>query len=311
MKKITCAICNDSSSELIYNKGIFKRGEKLVKFNNVICKECGLVYINPRKAPNDVMGFSKENYVASCFALDTEEKIEEYMQHVLEKNKGENINLTFLSKFLKPEYNVLEIGSGFGLFLKDIKNSYGCKTKGIEPATSACYAIAKYGLDIYHGTFEEFYDKERGAEKFDIILMHHVFEHFSEPVQILKKISTFLNLNGFLYIEVPNILNFERRVRHFFDFWHYYNYSPATLSRVLKNGGFKIISRNVKKPSRIQVIATRIESNILELNLENENSYKEIKKYIRKRIISDSFYVIPAYTKKILKFISQRILQKK
>jgi len=288
MKAINCILCNRADTEILYGRGIFKRGEGLRKFTNVICKNCGLVYINPQMGMDDIADFADTKYIESRFALNGDERIESYIKH-LEGKQGQKNNLEYLKKFIKPENRVLEIGSGFGLLLKAIKDTVNCHIQGIEPAESAKYAASKYHLPIFHGTFDKFCEDNKAVEKFDIILMHHVFEHFPDPLLVLQKIRQLLKPSGLLYIEVPNILSFERETKYFFDFWHYFNYSPGTLRKVLRKGGFFISDRNQNKPSRIQIVASLLPGGAMAEELWCENSYKEIRRYIKKRIIVDPF----------------------
>ena len=40
--------------------------------------------------------------------------------------------------------------------------------------------------------------------KFDIIILRHVLEHTTNPLNIIKKLNISLKKNGFFYIEIPN-----------------------------------------------------------------------------------------------------------
>ncbi|MGB1103629.1 MAG: class I SAM-dependent methyltransferase [Crocinitomicaceae bacterium] len=44
-------------------------------------------------------------------------------------------------------------------------------------------------------------------ERFDLIIMRHVLEHFLDPLTVLKRIREVLSEDGVLYIAVPNNLN--------------------------------------------------------------------------------------------------------
>src|SRR5258708_914414 len=43
--------------------------------------------------------------------------------------------------------------------------------------------------------------------KFDAIILNHVIEHFLDPVESFKKLLTFLEPDGVIYVGCPNILN--------------------------------------------------------------------------------------------------------
>lgn len=301
MKSVICAICGEDNAELLYDGGVLKRGAPLINFSNVICRACGLVYENPRMEESEIAA-SYGKYIENRFSLEGGEDVGKYLRHIEGKNK-KNANIDFLKQFLKSEHEVLEIGSGFGIMLRGLKESIGCRLEGIEPATSAKYAEKGGGVPVFHGTFDEYFEKYGNEKKFDAVLMHHVFEHFPEPLEVLKKLKKILKPGGLLYIEVPNILNFERRVKYFFDFWHYYNYSPGTLEKILKKGGFKIVKRNAAKPSRIQIVAAERGSVWPEEKISEEDSYSAIAAYIAKRKISDPFLAAAFFVRRALRKI--------
>ena len=295
MTEAKCAICK-GEMEILYNRGIVKRGIKPAAFDNFICKNCGLVCRD--KTKKVIPG----QYVEECYGLKGEDEVAKYFEHIKARSKNK-INIEFIKRHLKPGTRCLEIGSGFGLMQKDIAD-LGYSVKGVEPATSGRYAAKKLGLPVFEGALDDFL-AQAGGEKFDFILMHHVFEHFEDPAAVLEGLDKILASGGLLYIEVPNILNFDRRPDDFFDFWHYYNYSPKTLQKMLYKGGFKIININQKKPARIQIIAARQNSGEPEIFFDEKNSYERIKRYIAKKKIVAWFAGPKRIAKKIKDFLKK------
>ena len=47
-------------------------------------------------------------------------------------------------------------------------------------------------------------------DKYDLIILSHVIEHFTDLDKIINKLKKLLNPNGVLYILTPGVLNFEK-----------------------------------------------------------------------------------------------------
>lgn len=73
---------------------------------------------------------------------------------------------------------------------------------------------------------------------FDVIVLSHILEHITEPVNFLSKIASLLNQSGgCLFVEVPNLdFKFKKRNEP-----HVLFYSPETLANVLNIQDFQVI----------------------------------------------------------------------
>ncbi len=292
MERVICANCGLNNTTIIFKKGIFEKGGPVIKFNNVICNNCGLTYRNPRETVAELNGIYKNIYLEKRHMLKDEKAVEAFISTLDPKNKGEQI-YDFLKDFLNQNSEILDVGSGLGLIGGFLYQKFGYKTRGIEPSKlSAKASEKKYGMPVFRGTFDAFLESQSVLKKFDCIILHHVFEHFSEPIKKLKELQSILRERGVLYIEVPNILDFKKPITQFFDFLHLYNYSPRTLSQVLKKGGFKVIRWNREKRFRIQIVAaleTNSFSKVFEIYENDNNEAARIMAYCRRQYLKEIF----------------------
>lgn len=170
---------------------------------------------------------------------------------------------------------MLEIGSGDGYFL-NIMQDKGWEVYGCDPSPQSDIAMEKYNLkikkDIFsHGSFDR---------KFDCIVLRHVLEHISEPKTFLKEISLSLQSDGFLGIEVPNVLYIlSKGIISGFYHEHIYYFTPYLLNKILKEYGFKVIS--IKEKEDV-IYAIGQYAGISETNFKSS----EIKKADTKNLIS-------------------------
>lgn len=111
---------------------------------------------------------------------------------------------------------------------------------------------------------EDFFEShDFGDEKFDLIVMVHVLEHFYNLKRTLLKCHELLSNGGYLLIELPNILKPYRSLDHYFlRYVHPVNFSPFTIKSFLSINGFSIVfedSKGVKGfgPKNIRVMAVK------------------------------------------------------
>ena len=95
----------------------------------------------------------------------------------------------------------LDVGCGAGWMLKRLKQ-VGWQVEGIEwDKTAAEIAAARTGAKVYAGDFREI---ELPKEKYSLIHLSHVFEHFNEPLRLLERFYELLASGGKLVLIYPN-----------------------------------------------------------------------------------------------------------
>jgi SAM-dependent methyltransferase len=153
-------------------------------------------------------------------------------------------------------HNILDIGAATGDFLA-IAKEYGLSVSGIElSAYAAAKAKEKFGFVFYQSELADYH----GTEKYDLIHLNHVFEHFSRPHQALDRIMSLLAPGGIVYVEVPfqfsifEVLKYRMtgRKKQFdvFSLHHPIFYRPATLKRIFEEHGLDCRLMRVYKSSR-------------------------------------------------------------
>jgi SAM-dependent methyltransferase len=134
---------------------------------------------------------------------------------------------------------ILDVGCGNGGLLSFL-NSKGWQVFGVEPSAAGYQiAINKIGSNIYNCALKEcgFAD-----DFFDIVVLNHVLEHITNPVDTLVEIRRVLKSSGSLYVAVPNIESYQYRYSkenwyHFDPVRHVHQYSDKTLTAMLKQCG--------------------------------------------------------------------------
>ena len=138
---------------------------------------------------------------------------------------------------------LLDVGCGSGAYLA-MARELGWRTYGVESNPAAAqYALKTLDLEVQTGDFGEASYPEK---HFDVITMWHSLEHFSDPLQIIRKVRALLKDDGMLMIGVPNFASLDRNL--FRESWngleiplHAWHFTPASLQYLLKESGFEKI----------------------------------------------------------------------
>lgn len=109
---------------------------------------------------------------------------------------------------LKDVRNVLEVGSGHGLFLLELLNSQNnfstidvvdISKSSIEMTQNILKTIdSKYLSQVNFYNFD--INEYKTEQKYDFITMGEVLEHVENPLEILQSLYEILNINGNLFI---------------------------------------------------------------------------------------------------------------
>lgn len=131
--------------------------------------------------------------------------------------------------------SVLELGCGAGYGAEYLSN-YAKKIVAVDRDINALNFGGKKTTSVQY-IHKNIKNIDFGDEKFDVILLFQVFEHFKkkEDLSLLKLIRDNLNDNGILILTTPNrktrLYPFQKPTNKF----HQKEYSARTLSRALKN----------------------------------------------------------------------------
>ena len=150
------------------------------------------------------------------------------------------------------KYRLLDIGSGIGIFLYNLKRKTKWRLFGIEPDKhNVNFSKEKLKLNIKNKNFKS---KQYKNSKFDIITLNKVIEHLKDPEFILKDIKNILKKNAYIYIEVPDGLsakkskNGKNSEEFFLD--HFHVFSTHSLRNCLMKCGYEIaLIEKIKEPS--------------------------------------------------------------
>lgn len=265
---IHCPVCNTEDVELISEKDRYG-----LDYRCGICKNCGLVYVNPRINQEAYNQFY-DNYYRKLYR-GSELPSDEFFSNQL--RRGEKIVSYISSKIdLKLDgLKVLEIGCGAGGILKYFELN-GSIVKGIDLGSEYLnFGKDNYGLDLMVGSLFDLNDEFKP----DLIIYSHVLEHVLDLNSELTQLKKLCTEETYLYIEVPGIKSvhayYQNDLLKYFQNAHVYNFSLTTLTNLMHKNGFSLLTGD----EYVHSIFKMQKSSPLKKNLI-ESDYKEVQDYL-------------------------------
>lgn len=229
MEEVPCNLCGQSNPEPFSKIGQFG-----LPAHVVLCRNCGLMYLNPR--------WTRERYEA----FYTNEYDDYYRPKVVNpvNQKGEPNPICERLKYLKfadrTVRSILDIGAGAGENLEAVAAMYpSAKKYAIEPSPKAVAVLESNGADVISRNIDSAWERSFSG-KFDFVLMRHVLEHVADPLEALSKIATVISEGGLFYIAVPNNMKPKGCLEtYWYRAVHTYYYGQTTLDFLCRKAGLE------------------------------------------------------------------------
>jgi len=261
-EEIACNLCGARDAALLYPSTLTNLTPNADDFRCtsaaygvhppiVRCRQCHLVYANPRWESSLV----EESYSVVQDPMYVEER--------------EGRVLTF-TRNLKPledlageanaSKHLLDVGCHIGVMV-ELAKERGWDAWGVEPSTWAAEQARARGLHVITGTLT---DGQIPGDYFDVVTMWDVIEHLTDPAQELRNVHRVLKPGGIFAIHTIDIESLFARVMGARWPWlmemHLYYFSPRTLGKMLERNGFTIIRSSAQgRFLRLGYFITRIE----------------------------------------------------
>jgi SAM-dependent methyltransferase len=234
----TCPLCDSAEIGLfLQTNDLFLTSEP---FSLFICRSCGFVFTqdHPDAAAMGRYYESEEYNSHNDSAGGLISSIYRLSRNLMLRRKRRLItSFTGLEKG-----QLLDIGSGTGHFLNEMKNS-GWDVKGIEVSEDARnYSVNSLGVDVLAPDDLPYLPDQ----SFDCITLWHVLEHIHDLKGYASGIKRLLKPTGKCVVALPNCNSYD--AEHYKKFWaaydvprHLWHFSPASFSYYARKNGFQIL----------------------------------------------------------------------
>ena len=199
----------------------------------VRCPSCGFIYLNPRPTERSLFQFYQDYLPEDGISIDSWQRM---MGPIFRRSAR-------LIKRHKDRGRLLDIGTGFGFFLAEMKGR-GWEVEGVEISKRAIeYAGQVLKVTVHPGPLEDIAFPENG---FDVVTAFYLIEHLPDPVAFLGQCYRILKPGGLLLLRYPhttpikNVLHDLGIRNRLYDLpAHLSDFSPGTIQTCLERAGFK------------------------------------------------------------------------
>lgn len=285
-----CDLCGSNKIKFLFNlkdRMYAIKGEYSVSK----CSTCELIFVNPQPSDKEVSKhYPKTNYYS--FKHMEEPKITKLLYDTYLLNKKNIFYKIILFPFKQhirsckvvPNGRFLDVGCGNGDFLLKMKQT-GMICYGVDPGQYDKKFAKDNDLRMISGTLKE---AKYPSNYFDVITINHVFEHVTNPSEVLDELHRILKPNGTLILGTPETSSLARVV--FGKYWvafdiprHLFLYSHKNIKQYAKKSNFKIVRTRYTSSSPLQFIGS---------TLYFTNKFRKNKVYLSKQKVTDNKFLI-------------------
>ena len=231
LTRANCCLCERDDAEKIGAGEDFEYRTSLDEFSAMRCRNCDLVFLNPRPALSEF----ERIYPPDYHAFEFSEKEFGFVFNV--RRRLEARRLLNWCKDLPDDACVIDIGCGDGFHLELLKD-FGVKTwqlEGVDADERAASMAEKKNLKIHCGTLETL---RLPKDFYDLALLIQTVEHVADPVQLIRDARSILKPGGRVVIVTDNTDSLDFRLSkrrhwggyHFPRHWNLFN--PKTMRRL-------------------------------------------------------------------------------
>jgi len=237
LERVVCDLCGSDRSRLVMEK----RGRLWDRtFSIVRCVTCGLVYVNPRVAADQIASLYDEAYHRG----DGFDRSHDHA-HDDDENPAYDATIRRVVATLDAALGglrgarVLDVGCGTGTLLAQLQDA-GAAAQGVELSACARARCTQRGLSIVGLSID---DAHLPAAAYDAITATEVIEHVISPTAFLGRIRELLKPGGVFCYTTGN-WHFVRHAPgtpYVMPEGHLYYFTPNTMRKYFEKAGFDVV----------------------------------------------------------------------
>jgi len=226
-----CQICGSDRKKVLFTNDRYGINQK-----TVMCKQCALVYSDPRLTGESLNFFYQSNLYRTIYGSHAN-RLERY-----EHCKKIEINTvsgatpltiyedSYFFSYFAPEITkantIVEVGAGGGWNLIPLMHLQK-RCLGVEPYKKLCQQGAEHAIPMVQGD-------HRCVASCDLIVLRHVLEHIDNPVAFLEDLRG-ITRQG-IAIEIPAIVNQIPSIQNA----HLHYFTPETFKACCAKAGLEV-----------------------------------------------------------------------
>ena len=259
----TCPICGSFDFEF---KGVYRGAHPaFIGMKRAHCKTCKMVFADPMPSDSALAEFNASYFTCAHGGKPQSRTATAFFSGIA------RLRMAYLEPYLaEHEINVsrvLELGPGPGFFARNwLKKHPNTIFNAIETDSSCHDSLKEIGVRLVDPA-----ERQAKEEPFDVIVMSHVLEHVSSPIQFISEATQNLRKGGALFIEVP-CRDWEHKP---IDEPHLLFFDKEPMKRLLGNQGFEEIKvsyhgqkiAHLEKASKVGSVIMALRSKLIGMGL--------------------------------------------
>ena len=199
--EVSCPGCNGQNTELSFKK---------CGFSYRICKNCLTLFVSPRPTQKMINDFYKQSASSKFWAERFFPETAEARRAKIFQPRAKMIS-DFIAKSKLPKpLTLVDVGSGFGIFLEEIKKiNIFDELIGIEPNMDLVVCCKDKGFKVIEKPVELVKSQEINVS---VACSFEVFEHLFDPEEFLESMSKLLKPGGLIYFTTLTISGLDLQV---------------------------------------------------------------------------------------------------
>ena len=231
LEHVVCCICGLADSDPVAVGEDFEYRTSPDSFLAVRCRNCSLVYLDPRPTAAEFARIYPDDYHA--FSFDEAH----YGLAYRVRSRLEARRLLRVTRTLAADAAILDVGCGDGFHLDLLRRhgEPGWSLQGVDLDERAVEAARRRGLSVAHGYLDAV-GLPRGT--YDLILLIATIEHVGDPIGLLRTVYDLLKPGGRVVVVTDNTDTLDFRIsktRHWggYHFPRHWNLFDRTSIRAL------------------------------------------------------------------------------
>ena len=241
---INCPAC-DSIGEHVFKKNGFDYCE---------CRNCRTLYVNPRPEASAFSNYYTNSPSSKFWATTFYKETADARKEKIWKPKAQMIADILKEKGLK-DYQIVDIGGGYGIFAEEMKNYNTKPVVIIEPAPHLAKICQGKGFAVIQKFLEDVSDDDLLPSS-KCFVSFELFEHLYSPTEFLLTLNKLMRPNDFFIFTTLSGLGLDIRL-----LWddspsisppHHLNFfNPSSVKIILERTGFKLTE--VSTPGKLDI----------------------------------------------------------
>ncbi len=197
----------------------------------VLCRRCGLAWVNPRPPAAAMDDYYEREYRADYKGAQAPP-----LRKILRGLLGADERRRAIRPLVRDGATVLDVGCGAGELVYLLRQD-GFDATGIEPGREyAAFARDVLRLPVQTATVGTAVVEPASQA---LVTMFHSLEHVPDPRAVLAAVGGWLVQGGSLVVEVPNLASVVQAPSHRYHYAHLYHFTAETLAALGDAAGLR------------------------------------------------------------------------